>query len=171
MADYVLLHDGEDVDACIDEVVAARGTGASLSAGIAAAVAAETALREAADTAMQTAIDAKASISDVFGLGTSIATGDNLDNYKTIGVYYCATAAIAASLFNCPSSYTFRLEIKTTNGVFCSPSTKLCRPEVSPGRSRCIAALSQRPDGATGTSLKEKLSNRSPCQQAQACKR
>ena len=116
MADYVLLHDGEDVDACIDEVVAARGTGASLSAGIAAAVAAETALREAADTALQTAIDAKASISDFFGLGTAIASGDDLDNYKTIGVFYCSTAGIAASLFNCPSSYTFRLEVKTTNG-------------------------------------------------------
>lgn len=32
MADYELLHDGEEVDACIDEVVAARGNSASLSA-------------------------------------------------------------------------------------------------------------------------------------------
>ena len=38
MADYDLLHDGEEIDACIDEVVAARGSEASLSAGIAAAV-------------------------------------------------------------------------------------------------------------------------------------
>lgn len=33
--DYDLLHDGEEVDACIDEVVAARGTEASLSARLA----------------------------------------------------------------------------------------------------------------------------------------
>lgn len=31
MADYDLLHDGEEIDACIDEVVAARGSEASLS--------------------------------------------------------------------------------------------------------------------------------------------
>lgn len=111
-----LSHSGQEVDDNIDEVVAARGTSDSLSGGIAAAVAAEAALREAADTALQTAIDAKASKSDIFGLGTAIATGDNLDNYKTLGVFYCSTAGIAASLYNCPSSYTFRLEVKTTNG-------------------------------------------------------
>lgn len=111
-----LSHSGQEVDDNIEEVVAARGSSSTLSAGIAAAVAAETALREAADAALQTAIDAKASISDVFGLGTAIASGDNLDNYKTLGVFYCSTAGIAASLFNCPSSYTFRLEVKTTNG-------------------------------------------------------
>ena len=52
MADYDLLHDGEEIDACVDEVVAARGTSASLSAGIAAAVAAETAARETADDSL-----------------------------------------------------------------------------------------------------------------------
>lgn len=35
MADYDLLHDGEEIDACIDEVVAARGSEASLSARLA----------------------------------------------------------------------------------------------------------------------------------------
>ena len=38
MADYDLLHDGEELDACIDEVVAARGSEASLSARLAAIV-------------------------------------------------------------------------------------------------------------------------------------
>lgn len=35
MADYDLLHDGDEIDACIDEVVAARGESASLSARLA----------------------------------------------------------------------------------------------------------------------------------------
>lgn len=38
MADYDLLHDGEELDACIDEVVAARGSEASLSARLASIV-------------------------------------------------------------------------------------------------------------------------------------
>ena len=38
MADYDLLHDGEEIDACIDEMVAARGSEASLSARLAAIV-------------------------------------------------------------------------------------------------------------------------------------
>ena len=38
MADYDLLHDGDEIDACIDEVVAARGSEASLSARLAAIV-------------------------------------------------------------------------------------------------------------------------------------
>lgn len=38
MADYELLHDGEEVDACIDEVVAARGSESSLSARLAGIV-------------------------------------------------------------------------------------------------------------------------------------
>jgi hypothetical protein len=38
MPDYDLLHDGEELDACIDEVVAARGSEASLSARLAGIV-------------------------------------------------------------------------------------------------------------------------------------
>lgn len=124
MADYDLLHDGEEIDACVDEVVAARGTSASLGAEIATKQDALT--FDSAPTAdssnpvtsagIKTAVDAKASKSDIFGLGTAIASGDDMDNYKTLGVFYCSTAGIAASLYNCPSSYTFRLEVKTTNG-------------------------------------------------------
>lgn len=62
------------------------------------------------------AIAGKASISDVYGLGTSISSGTDLDTITGVGVYYCSTAGIASSLINCPSVYPFRMEVSNTNG-------------------------------------------------------
>lgn len=70
------------------------------------------------DQAAQDAvISGKASISDVYGLGTSISTGTDLDNLTSVGVYYSSTAGISTSLINCPSVYPFRLEVRCTNGL------------------------------------------------------
>lgn len=43
---------------------------------------------------------------------TAIASGDDLNTYTTAGIYRCATAAIAASLSNCPiSNVGFNLDV------------------------------------------------------------
>lgn len=70
----------------------------------------------AGQSAQDTVIGTKISASDVFGLGTALATGLDLNSITTIGVYYAPSTTIAQSLLNCPASYTFRLEVKTTNG-------------------------------------------------------
>lgn len=47
-----------------------------------------------------------------------IQTGDDLDNYVNPGAYACTSAAIAASLQNCPfTSAGFRLECRRISGV------------------------------------------------------
>lgn len=67
--------------------------------------------------AQDAAINGKASVSDIYGLGTSISSGTDLDTLTNVGVYYCSTAGIASSLINCPSVYPFRLEVRNTNGL------------------------------------------------------
>ena len=59
MADYDLLHDGEEIDACIDEVVAARGTSASLSARLADIVGDFDADQQRQDAEISTVSDAQ----------------------------------------------------------------------------------------------------------------
>lgn len=47
-----------------------------------------------------------------FDLGVTanaIASGDNLDNYKTVGTYICATNAIAHNLTSCPTTRAFKM--------------------------------------------------------------
>lgn len=44
----------------------------------------------------------------------TIASGDDLNDYYTPGTYRAATAAIAASLYNCPTTSGFRLEVVST---------------------------------------------------------
>lgn len=44
----------------------------------------------------------------------TIASGDDLNDYYTPGTYRAATAAIAGSLLNCPTSSGFRLEVVST---------------------------------------------------------
>lgn len=67
--------------------------------------------------AQDMAIAGKASVADIYGLGTSISSGTDLNTLTQVGVYYCSTAGIASSLTNCPSVYPFRLEVCTTNGL------------------------------------------------------
>lgn len=61
--------------------------------------------------------ETKVSKEDVFGLGTALTTGLDLNSITDIGTYYAPSTTIAQSLLNCPASYTFRLEVKTTNGT------------------------------------------------------
>lgn len=62
-------------------------------------------------------ISTKISLTDVFGLGTALTTGADLNNITVLGIYYAPSTTIASSLVNCPASFTFRMEVKTTNGA------------------------------------------------------
>ena len=44
-----------------------------------------------------------------------IPSGEDLDDDTTPGIYGCSTAAIAATLSNCPTTYGFKMEIRTTS--------------------------------------------------------
>lgn len=103
MADYDLLHDGEELDACIDEVVAARGESASLSARLAAIVSSFEEEQEQQDTA----IAAKATVGDIYGIpSTSIVpeegTTGTLAAYTTPGTYIVPTGTAAGRLTDSP---------------------------------------------------------------------
>lgn len=87
-----LSHSGQEVDDSIDEVVAARGESASLSARLAE---------------QDTAIAAKATVSDIFGIpGTTIApaegTTGTLAAYTAPGMYTVPTATAASRLTDSP---------------------------------------------------------------------
>ena len=61
-------------------------------------------------------VDTKASISDVYGVGTAIESGTDLNNLTTAGLYTCATVTIANTLTNAPiTGSAFRLEVKYLN--------------------------------------------------------
>lgn len=46
--------------------------------------------------------------------GTRIPANSDLNNYMTAGAYFAGTAADAQTLTNCPTSASFRLEVKYT---------------------------------------------------------
>lgn len=109
MANYDLLHDGEEIDACIDEVVAARGSESSLSAALAAKQDALSASQLAAAnsgiTAAKLTADEAALVElygFIFGLGTALSSGDNLNSLTYSGRAYASTGTIAASILNTP---------------------------------------------------------------------
>ena len=72
-------------------------------------LAAETAARQAADNLRPTT-------TQVFGVGTQLTTGEDLNNKTTLGIYSANTGTIAQSLYNCPTTRPFRLEVTTLNG-------------------------------------------------------
>lgn len=74
-----------------------------------ALIAVEAAARSAAD-------DLRPTSQQVFGIGTSLATNDDLNAKTTPGVYTCNTSTIAGTLTNCPTSLPFRMEVTTSNG-------------------------------------------------------
>ena len=100
------------------------------------AIGAETAARESADAALQTAINGKQDALTIDSIPTSgsdnvvrsggivnwvygttpntINSGDDLNDYFNPGTYRAATASIAASLYNCPTTSGFRLEVVST---------------------------------------------------------
>lgn len=56
-----------------------------------------------------------AQMSTIYGLGTEIPSGSDLNNYTTPGSYYVQTLDISATLINSPATTaTFRLEVKYT---------------------------------------------------------
>ncbi|MBO7450829.1 MAG: hypothetical protein J6U54_10705 [Clostridiales bacterium] len=60
-------------------------------------------------------IGAKASVDDIYGLGTNIASNANLNNLTTPGVYQF-TSTDGSNLTNCPiTNATFRLEVRYLN--------------------------------------------------------
>lgn len=52
----------------------------------------------------------------VFGTGTALTTGQNLNDITTLGVYNANTPTIANSLYYCPVATAFRMEVTTLNG-------------------------------------------------------
>lgn len=91
-----LEHSGEEIDDNIDEVVAARGTSTSLSDEIAS----------------------KTTIEGVYGVGTAITSGSDLDDIMTAGAYYSDSATTSASLSNCPhTSSIFHMFVYIPYGV------------------------------------------------------
>lgn len=63
------------------------------------------------------AIDGMLTFDGLYGLGTTIPNGANLNNYYTPGVYNALTGAVASSLSNCPTTSGFRLEVFSTIAV------------------------------------------------------
>ena len=72
-------------------------------------LAAETAARQSAD-------DDRPTKAQVFGIGTNLTTGEDLNNKTTPGIYTANTGTIAQSLSNCPTTRPFRLEVTNLNG-------------------------------------------------------
>jgi hypothetical protein len=67
-------------------------------------------------TYVDTQVATKASISDVYGIGTAIESGTDLNNLTTAGVYTCPTVTVANTLTNAPiTGSAFRLEVKYLN--------------------------------------------------------
>lgn len=72
--------------------------------------------KASANSYTDTQVATKASISDVYGVGTTIASGTDINDLTTAGVYTCPTVTIANTLTNMPvSGSAFRLEVKYLN--------------------------------------------------------
>jgi hypothetical protein len=68
------------------------------------------------NAAISNAVSGKITLADVFGIGSQIETGTDLNNITTRGLYTCNSVTIANSLLNTPiSGSAFRLEVKWLN--------------------------------------------------------
>ena len=58
--------------------------------------------------------------------GTAISSNADMNNYTTIGNYYCESNGIAQSLSNCPFTYAFILKVEYSrgNGYVCQTYTE-----------------------------------------------
>ena len=125
MADYDLLHDGEEIDDCIDEVVAARGSEASLSARLTDIVSDFEADQRRQDTEIST----KITLADIFGVGTLIADNTDLDTLTAIGKYYGGNSA-GNTVLHLPvenGSFTFSLEVRQATPSMTYQYLRICR--------------------------------------------
>ena len=84
--------------------------------GVATDISDEETARISADAALQTALDGKATVAAIYGIGTSLVSGDDLNDYMTVGRYY-AGASISASITNKPavSSYGFEMTVENNS--------------------------------------------------------
>ena len=115
-----LSHSGQEVDDNIEEVVAARGDSASLSARLADIVNDFEADQQRQDNEIGT----KATIEDIYGIGTSIPANSDLNDYRTGGNFYAVNSSVANSISNIPVSGSgFRLIVHTMN------TSTYCRQE------------------------------------------
>ena len=74
--------------------------------------------KTAANNYTDTQVATKASVSQIYGIGTQIESGTDLNNITTAGVYTCPTVTIANTLTNMPvSGSAFRLEVKYLNNA------------------------------------------------------
>lgn len=109
-----LTHSGEEVDDNIDEVVAARGDSASLSARLAEIVSSFEEEQEQQDAEINT----KATVSDIYGLpqktiAPAEGTTDTLASYTQPGTYVIPTAAAAGRITDAPiTDKGYRMEVK-----------------------------------------------------------
>ena len=72
--------------------------------------------KTAANTYTDTQVATKASVSQIYGTGTAITSGTDLNDLTTAGVYTCPTVTVANTLTNTPvSGSAFRLEVKYLN--------------------------------------------------------
>jgi hypothetical protein len=68
------------------------------------------------NTAISNAVSGKITIADVFGIGSQIESGTDLNTITTRGLYTCSSVTIANSLLNVPiTGSAFRLEVKWLN--------------------------------------------------------
>ena len=49
------------------------------------------------------------------GCAMEIPEASDLDNFKAVGDYFCGTSQRAQSLYNCPTTSSFMLEVRPTN--------------------------------------------------------
>lgn len=113
MADefYRLTHSADQIDAAID-------LADTLSEEV-DTKASKTELNALADTvaALQTAVSGKASVSDVYGLGTLIPANSDLNDYTSPGRYRISSVQNARTLLNSPSANTFILEVHVSTNT------------------------------------------------------
>ena len=107
--------------------------------------------KTAANNYTDTQVATKASISDIYGLGTSITANTDLNTYTTAGTYYCQLSATASTLSNVPFDGTtfpytaFRLIVEYINSA-----NNVCQTLI-PLNDNCIYFKRMKMTGATGT--------------------
>jgi hypothetical protein len=108
MAKFVLSHDAQDIDDTIDEVQAARGSEASLSARLAEIVGDFEADQQRQDTETST----KVTMQQVYGDAVSIPANSDLNSYTTSGIYFALVANVP-TIANTPYTLTgFRIVVE-----------------------------------------------------------
>ena len=122
METYNLQHSGAEIDACIDDVDAAKGTSASLAAALATkqdaltfdSVPTENSTNPVTSGGIYDAVSAKCALSEVYGMGSILQPTENepidMDTITAVGAYTCSATYIANLLH--------RPELKTSVNIY-----------------------------------------------------